>query len=227
MAEITLFSSRYSSFGQRVQIALTEKGIPFELVKVDFGNKPQALLDANPIYKKVPTIIHNGKPVAESIVILEYLEEAFPEKVPLMPKDAFGKSQVRFWTDYVYQIFSKVSAGLRAQPGSPAKLATAGASATFLKTLDGAMTKFSAAGPFFMGDKFGYLDVVAAPFCSTLGVISALGGGPIPGPEELPRFYKWVEAVKVHPSVSSTLPSGDETLEFVKARFSQLSLAPK
>jgi len=45
----------------------------------------------------VPTLIHDGKAIRESQVILEYLEDAFPEP-PLRPSDPYHRAQMRLWT---------------------------------------------------------------------------------------------------------------------------------
>lgn len=225
MAEIQLMTIKFSPYGQRVHIALTEKKIPFEVVNVDLGNKPQALLDANPIHKKVPAIFHNGKPLAESIVILEYLEEEFPDSSPLMPKDAYERAKVRFWADYVYKTFAIVVDSFGTKPGSPEKQAGNEAILACLKTLDSGMSSFSAEGPFFTGDKFGYVDVVMAPACTVLPILTDIGGLELPGPSEMPRLHKWVEATKAHPSVSAVIPSVEETVAFFKSMMAKKAAA--
>lgn len=45
-------------------------------------------------------LVHNGKPVAESLVILEYIDETWQEN-PLLPKDPLEKSTARFWARFV------------------------------------------------------------------------------------------------------------------------------
>ena len=48
----------------------------------------------------VPTLIHDGRPVFESSVILQYLDQVFPE-VALMPADAYGQARLRSWLAFV------------------------------------------------------------------------------------------------------------------------------
>lgn len=217
MAEVEFFTSGSSPYAYRVEIALKEKKIPYKVIQVDFKNKPQRLLEANPIHKKVPVIIHDGRAVAESFIILEYLEDAFPEQVPLMPKDAFEKSKVRFWADYINQAFITLFKSLWPKPGTPEKQVAIEESVKAIRTLEEGMRNFSSVGPFFAGDKFGVLDCVLAPLCSLQLVFKEVGGVVIPGSQELPRLNKWIEVAKAHPSVSSTLSPEEVPLKFVRA----------
>jgi maleylacetoacetate isomerase len=81
-----------------VRIGLALKGIPYEYVAVDlardggeqFGNAYRAL---NP-QSRVPVLEVDGRPIVQSMAILEWLEEAFPQ-VPLLPADLYARARVR------------------------------------------------------------------------------------------------------------------------------------
>lgn len=82
-----------SNYHNKVRIALLEKGVPFE---EDAGVKPSQkdeYLAKSPM-GKVPYLEVDGVRLRESSVILEYLEDAYPEK-PLLPKDPIGRARVR------------------------------------------------------------------------------------------------------------------------------------
>ncbi|KAL8510588.1 hypothetical protein ACS0TY_017420 [Phlomoides rotata] len=99
--EVFVLDAFASMYGMRVEIALAEKEIKHENKKQDLVNKSQLLLEMNPVHKKIPVLIHNGKPICESLIIVEYIDEVWKDKFPLLPSDPFQKAQARFWADFV------------------------------------------------------------------------------------------------------------------------------
>ncbi|GJM98107.1 hypothetical protein PR202_ga15084 [Eleusine coracana subsp. coracana] len=98
---LVLLDYLVSPFAQRCRIALAEKKIPCEFIEQEiFGAKSELLLRSNPVYKKVPVLLHDGRPVSESLVILDYLEDAFPDSPPLLPADPYARAQAWFWAAY-------------------------------------------------------------------------------------------------------------------------------
>ena len=85
----------------RVRIALAEKGLMYEYSEENLWNKSPLLLEMNPVHKKVPVLIHNGKPICESLMIVQYIDEVWKDKSPLLPSDPYQRAQARFWADYV------------------------------------------------------------------------------------------------------------------------------
>ena len=99
--EVVLLDFWPSMFGMRVRIALAEKGIKYEYKDEDLRNKSPLLLEMNPIHKKIPVLIHNGKPVCESLIILQYIDEVWNDKSRFLPSDPYQRAQARFWADFV------------------------------------------------------------------------------------------------------------------------------
>ena len=99
--EIILLDFWPSMFGMRVRVALAEKGLKYEYREEDLWNKSPLLLEMNPVHKKIPVLIHNGKPICESLIIVQYIDEVWCDKSPLLPSDPYQRAQARFWVDYV------------------------------------------------------------------------------------------------------------------------------
>ncbi|XP_059295023.1 glutathione S-transferase U10-like [Lycium ferocissimum] len=101
--KIILHGTWASLFSKRVELALKVKGIPYEYVEEDLSNKSPLLLKYNPIHKKVPVLVHNGKPVSESLVILEYIDEIWKIGSLILPEDPHERARVRFWANFIDQ----------------------------------------------------------------------------------------------------------------------------
>ncbi|XP_040968001.1 uncharacterized protein [Gossypium hirsutum] len=99
--EVVLLDFWPSMFGMRSRIALAGKGIKYEYKEEDLWNKSALLLQTNHVHKKIPVLIHNGKPVCKSLIQVQYIDEVRHDKAPLLPSDAYQKATARFWADYV------------------------------------------------------------------------------------------------------------------------------
>ncbi|GLQ06352.1 maleylacetoacetate isomerase [Sneathiella chinensis] len=95
---LRLFGYWRSSASYRVRIALNLKGLGWKHQGVhllrDGGEQLKAdYAHLNP-QKLVPTLVADGVPLTQSLAILEYLEEAYPDP-PLLPEDLAGRARVR------------------------------------------------------------------------------------------------------------------------------------
>ena len=98
---VVLLDFWVSPFGQRCRIALAEKGIQYEYREENLWDKSPLLLKSNPVHKKIPVLIHDGKPVCESLIIVQYIDEVWADAAPILPKDPYARAQARFWADFI------------------------------------------------------------------------------------------------------------------------------
>jgi glutathione S-transferase len=90
---ITLYDADRCPYCARVRIVLAEKGIPHETVAIDLRDRPAWIYEKNPL-GKVPVLEEDAFVLPESEVIMEYLEERYPEPA-LLPADAADRAAVR------------------------------------------------------------------------------------------------------------------------------------
>ena len=98
---LELYHSVNSVCAQKVRVALAEKGLEYRehlmTLRGDQFDEKYMKLNPNAV---VPTLVHDGRPVIESSVILYYLDEAFPEPA-LMPRDPHERALVRQYNKLV------------------------------------------------------------------------------------------------------------------------------
>ena len=98
--EVKLYAVAEGSFVFRAKIALNLKGIEYENIEEDLNNKSADVLKYNPVHKKLPVLLHNGKPISESLVIVEYIDDVW-KGVPILPQDPYEKAVARFWAKFI------------------------------------------------------------------------------------------------------------------------------
>nr|BAJ98279.1 predicted protein [Hordeum vulgare subsp. vulgare] len=97
-------------FGMRVLIALRELGVSFKYIEEDLRvcERSDLVLRMNPVHRMVPILIHHGRPICNSINILEYIDEVWGHRqetqaggTRLLPIDPLHRAYARFWADFV------------------------------------------------------------------------------------------------------------------------------
>src|SRR6266581_2675262 len=94
---LTLYDADRCPFCARVRIVLAEKGVEYEDVQIDLSDRPAWLWEKNPL-GKVPVLEEDAFVLPESPVIMEYLEERYPEPA-LLPADPAARALARLWLE--------------------------------------------------------------------------------------------------------------------------------
>ena len=94
---LTLYAHPFSSYCQKVTIALYENATPFGLRMVNFGDA-ESMREFAGVWpmKRMPVLVDDGRPVMESSVIIEHLGLHHPGPVRLLPADPKAALDVRF-----------------------------------------------------------------------------------------------------------------------------------
>ena len=170
----------------RVRIVLAEKGLAYEPVEVDLSDRPAWLYEKNP-RGKVPVLEEDGGLLLpESTVIMEYLEERFPEPA-LWPADPAERALGRLWLDRFDDRLGEDY--YAARRGDESQLAQR------LAELDAALE----AQPYLTGREYGLADIGYIPWIlrarSNLGVEL----------DPYPAVSSWLERVSERPAVTAEL----------------------
>ncbi|KAK3424651.1 hypothetical protein EUGRSUZ_F01433 [Eucalyptus grandis] len=204
--EVILLDSWPSMFGMRCRIALAEKGIEYEYKGEDLRNKSDLLLRMNRVHKKIPVLVHNGTPICESLIILQYIDETWSDGWSLLPSDPKQRAQARFWADYVdkkfYDLERKVWTIEGKEEVAKEELIES------LKLLEGELGD----KPFFGGKRLGFVDVAAIPFYTWLYAYEKFGNFSIEA--ECPKLIAWTKRCLNKESVSKSVPDPQKVYEF-------------
>lgn len=96
---LTLYNHNLSVCVQKVRLAMCEKGLDWKDHDIDLMKSDQVSPEYLALNPKgtVPALVHDGQTVIESTIILEYLDDAFPEH-PLRPASPIDRARMRVWT---------------------------------------------------------------------------------------------------------------------------------
>ncbi|XP_047976361.1 probable glutathione S-transferase isoform X1 [Salvia hispanica] len=212
MGEVKLLGGLgYSPFVNRVEIALKLKGVEYESIAEDVKNKSPLLLQHNPIHKKIPVLIHDGKGIAESVIIVEYIDQVW-EGPPILPKDPYQRAMARFWAKFIDE--KCISATWKAcwSTGEEQEKSKEEAMEA-LKFLEDEIK----GKKFFGGDNIGFVDIAANFIGYWVPIISEVKGVHLITEENFPNLWRWMNDYCNDNFLKEILPSKDALFERFKS----------
>ncbi|XP_074282788.1 putative glutathione S-transferase parC [Silene latifolia] len=218
--EIKILDFWISPFCMRVKIALEEKGITeYECLQEDpYVHKTVLLREMNPVHNRLPVLIHNGKPICESLIIVEYIDEVWKDNSSmLLPVDPFLKSRARFLAHFIDTKLMSVGMKL-----SRAKGEAEIAKKEFIECLKLLEAELGDK-PYFGGNNFGYLDIALIPDYSWFYTYETCAQFSIQA--ECPELIAWANRCMQRPSVQRSLPNPVQVYNYVLERNRNLGLA--
>ncbi|XP_031262820.1 glutathione transferase GST 23-like [Pistacia vera] len=206
MKEAKLHGFWGSPFSHRVIWALKLKGVEYEYIEENFPNKSELLF----VYKKIPVFVHGGKPIAESLVILEYIEEIWPQN-PLLPTDAYEKAIARFWVKYGVEKASTFHSLFQTTGEEQDK-----AGKEFLEVLKVLEEQGLGDKMFFGGDAINLVDIAHGWLPHWFETIQEVIGIKLLEPTTLPRLYAWFNNFKEVTVIKENVPDPQKLLVYIK-----------
>jgi glutathione S-transferase len=166
--DLILYAHPFSSYCQKVLVALYENGTPFAW-RLLAPEHPQILQTWAALWplRRMPVLVDAGRTVVEATIIIEHLGLHHPGPVPLLPTDARAALEVRgmdrFFDNYISTPQQKiVFDSMQAEAEHDAR-GVANARA-LLDTAYGWLERTMASREWAAGDHFSLADCGAAPF---------------------------------------------------------------
>jgi glutathione S-transferase len=183
---LVLYNAARCPYVARVRIVLAEKGIDYEVVEIDLSDRPAWFYEKNPT-GRVPVIEEDdGRPLPESAVIMEFLEERYPEPA-LLPADPDDRARVRLLIFRDDDLTSPYYALRRDEDGAR-------------EEFDAVLGRFDALlgqQPYLGGAEYGLADIALVPWFlrarDMLGV--ELDG--------FPALTDWLERLEQRPAIAA------------------------
>lgn len=213
--KLTLISHTLCPYVQRAAIALSERGVPFERIDIDLGNKPDWFLRISPL-GKVPVLLVDDRPIFESAAILEFLEDTLTPR--LHPHDPLDRARHRAWMEFGSSQLNLI-AGLYNAADVTSFQAKADALGSGFQRLENILGD----GPYFAGEEFSLVDAVYGPIFRYFDVFDEIGDFGIM--EGLEKVTFWRRDLAVRPSIARAVSSEYPVLlrDFLLRRDSYLS----
>jgi glutathione S-transferase len=215
-SDVKVLGAGPSPYVNRVQIALNLKSVDYEFLEEKFGSKSELLLKSNPVHKKMPVMIHGGKPICESLIIVQYIDEVWTDGPSILPSDPYDRAMARFWAAYVDDKWWPTLRGLRSTEGEEAKAAALEQVKEGMVLLEDAFTKCGKGKDFFGGDTIGYLDIAFGSFLGWLRATEKMADIKLIDETKTPGLFGWAERFGSNAAVKDVILETDKLVELVK-----------
>ncbi|CAL0316776.1 unnamed protein product [Lupinus luteus] len=213
MAELNLHGFWYSPFTLRVVWTLKLKAIPYNNIEEDRYNKSLQLLEYNPVYKKTPVLVHGGKPICESMIIVEYIDEIWPHN-SLVPSDPYEKAQARFWIKYADETVPAFSALFRSNGGEEREKAIVNIR-EHLRVVEEHC--FGAENKILGGDTINIVDLAFGSIINIIETLDDIIQVKVLEADKFPQLLSWFNNFKNIPIINENLPNHEKMVDGIKS----------
>ena len=209
---VVVYEHPLSPYAQKVKIALDEKGVAYETkmpVAIGSGQPDHAFLKANP-RGEVPALIDGDVTVFDSTIILEYIEDKWPEHT-LLPRDPAARAMARMIEEVMDTHFEPINWGLgelrwfKRAEGERARTIEAHAAGQ-ARGLYEWLTRHLGDREWFNDARFGWADLSVVPYLN-----GARGNGI--GPGESTPLGRWLKRANERASVQKSANAAAASLQ--------------
>jgi glutathione S-transferase len=208
LKKMILYQHPLSPYAQKIRIALREKGVPFEAKPLPVSGPDRTMARVNPRVE-LPALDDSGVVIFDSTIILEYLEDRFPDP-PLLPSGAAERAKVRMIEEVCDTHYEAINWGLgelrffERAPGALGEKLRRRAKEQ-IRDLHRWLERLLGDATWLNGQQFGWGDLAAAPYVS----MSQMFGIP---PEPGTLLADWLERVMRRASVAVTVDEARASL---------------
>lgn len=203
--DLKLVSFDICPYVERSRIVLLEKGVPHTVELIDLANKPAWFHALSPM-GRVPVLVVDGRPVFESMIINELLDELFPTPA-MLPAGPIARAEARGWIVFANDVVMKASyQAMLALAGGGTGDALARPLAELREALAKLEPQAARGGPFFLGERLSLVDASYAPFFRRWRIAEGWGGPEARLLASSPSVSAWADALLAHPSVAGAAP---------------------
>ena len=213
--QLQLISHSLCPYVQRAAIVLAEKQQPYERIDIDLANKPDWFMAISPL-GKTPVLLVDGKPIFESAVICEYLDDTLLPA--LHPKNALLRAQHRSWMEFGSSVLNAIAGFYNAADDEALAAKALEIHQKFVQ-LEAVLGN----GPYFAGEHFSMVDAVFGPVFRYFDVFDKIGKFGFF--DSIPKVSAWRSVLAVRESVKAAVRADydDLLMAFLVARRSSIS----
>jgi glutathione S-transferase len=183
---ITLYDAARCPYCARVRIVLAEKDVEVDTVEIDLSDRPAWLYGKN-ASGRVPVVEEeDGRPLPESAVIMEFLEERYPDP-PLLPADPADRAFVRLLIFRDRDLTDPYYAFRRGEDGAEERFLAA------LAQLNVALSE----RPYLGGSEYGLADIAFVPWILRARDMLGVELGPFPA------LTDWLARLEQRPAIAN------------------------
>nr|XP_027120803.1 glutathione S-transferase U17-like [Coffea arabica] len=214
--DVKLLGAPASQYVNRVQFALNLKSIDYEFIPQNMREKSELLLKSNPVHKNIPVLLHGDKPICDSLVIVQYIDEFWFDGPSILPSDPYDRAIARFWAAYIDDKWIPFFKELTTAKDEESKTALVEKILEGVKLFEDVFVKASKGKCFFGGETISFLDIVLGCY---LGWLKAWGiqlDVNFLDESKTPALVGWAERFSSDKAIHGIIPETEELFRILQ-----------